>query len=67
MKSGNAMFDEDIINLSINATKLEDTYFKTAPCIYVFNKIDNVNVLTNLLLNYQQVYDVFVLNVFPSE
>ena len=64
MKSGNAMFDEDIISSSLYATSLQETYFKTAPCIYVFNKIENVNKLTDLLLNYQDVYDVFTLNIY---
>lgn len=67
MKSGNAMFDEDIISSSLNATSLQETYFKTAPCIYVFNKIENVNKLTDLLLNYQDVYDVFTLNIYAKE
>lgn len=62
MKSGNAMFDEEIINSTINATSLEQTYFKNAPSLYFFEKIDSTNTLTNLILNYSEIQNIFINN-----
>lgn len=62
MPSGNAMFDEDIISSSLNATTLEQTYFKSAPSLYFISNINEQNTLTNLILNYQSIKDIFENN-----
>ena len=63
MPSGNAMFDEDIINNSLYATSLEQTYFKSAPSLYFVSEIDEQRKLTNLILNYQLIKNVFDNNI----
>lgn len=63
MPSGNAMFDEDIINNSLNATSLEQTYFKSAPSLYFVSEIDNQKKLTNLILNYLMIKNIFDNNI----
>ena len=54
--------DEEIINSTINATSLEQTYFKNAPSLYFFEKIDSTNTLTNLILNYSEIQNIFINN-----
>lgn len=62
LKSGNGLYDEEIISNTINATCIEETYFRTSPCLYIIEKINNVNTIKDFYLNYQDVYNFLINN-----
>ncbi len=55
MKDTNGINEEEIINKTINATKIEELYFRSAPCIYIIEKDNNVNKVKDFLLTYPMV------------
>lgn len=59
LQSGNAMFDEEIMAKTLYATSLQETYFKSTPCLYFIEKIEMINTLTDVFLNYSEIYQFF--------
>ena len=53
---------EEAISLSIGATNLENTYFIHTPSLYFINKINKINTLTNIYINYQDIENMFINN-----
>ena len=62
MPWANRMSDEQILINTLNATSIEDTFFKSAPSIYIIEKINDTNTLTNLLLSYDNIYNFLSSN-----
>ena len=54
----NSLTDEEIINNSIGAKSIEETYFKHTPSLYFIND----SSLVDIYLNYSDVYNFFVNN-----
>lgn len=61
LKPTSGLFEEEIINKNIGVSSIENLYFRTSPCIYFINNIDNKNIVVDHYINYQDVYD-FLLN-----
>ena len=47
----------EIINNTIGATKIEETYFRTSPCIYIIENNNNKNMIKDYYLNFNKVED----------
>ena len=62
LKSTNGMNDEEILSNTIGASKIEETYFRSSPCIYIISKIDNKNIVKNYYFNYSDV-ESFLKNI----
>lgn len=69
--------DEDLFNLflkddslnyeekkekSINATKIEETYFIHTPSLYFISKINNINTLNDIYYNFYDIQSFFIEN-----
>ena len=59
----NGLSEEEIINNTIGATKIEETYFRTSPCIYIIENNNNKNMIKDYYLNFNKVEDFLKNNI----
>ena len=64
LKDSNGLSEEDIINNTIGASKINEVYFRSAPCVYIIKKIDGINKISIFLLTYPSIENFLVNDIY---